>query len=85
MGVANTDDLRITNIAHVINPAALIERVPVSAAAVRTTIETRQAIHRILAGEDDRILVIAGPCSIHDTAAALEAVSVNEASEKLKY
>ena len=72
MGVANTDDLRITNIARVINPAALIERVPVSAAAVRTTIETRQAIHRILTGEDDRILVIAGPCSIHDTAAALE-------------
>ena len=72
MNLAQTDDLRITSIAHVINPDELIARIPVTEQAVRTTVTTRRAIHDILAGRDDRILVIAGPCSIHDTAAALD-------------
>ncbi len=72
MNLAQTDDLRITGIAHVINPDELIARIPVTEKAVRTTVTTRRAIHDILAGRDDRILVIAGPCSIHDTAAALD-------------
>ncbi len=72
MTPAKTDDLRIASIDHVINPDELIARLPVSDGAVETTVRTRGDIHRILEGEDDRILVIAGPCSIHDTKAAVE-------------
>lgn len=67
-----TDDLRIAAIDHVINPDELIARLPVSAQAVQTTAGTRREIHDILESRDDRLLVVAGPCSIHDTAAALE-------------
>lgn len=67
-----TDDLRITNIAHVINPEALMARLPPTPEAVETTVRTRREIHRLLQGEDDRVLVVTGPCSIHDPAAALE-------------
>ncbi len=72
MSIEQTDDLRITHIAHVVNPAALIERFPATEAAVRTTVQARRAIQRILTGQDDRILVIAGPCSIHDPEAAVD-------------
>jgi len=67
-----TDDLRITNIAHVVNPEALMARLPPSPDAVETTVRTRREIHRLLQGEDDRVLVVTGPCSIHDPAAALD-------------
>ena len=72
MSITKTDDLRITSIDHVINPDELIARIPVTEKAVETTVNTRREIHEILEGRDDRILVIAGPCSIHDTAAALD-------------
>ncbi len=72
MNLAKTDDLRIAAIDHVINPAELIARIAVTEKAVETTVNTRRAIHDILEGQDDRILVIAGPCSIHDPAAALD-------------
>jgi 3-deoxy-7-phosphoheptulonate synthase len=67
-----TDDLRISSITELMEPQALIEEMPPSAAAVATVSESRQAIHRILAGEDDRLVAVVGPCSIHDTQAALE-------------
>ncbi len=67
-----TDDLRIVEMREVVPYAELQAEFPVTEAAARTTHETRQAIHRILHGEDDRLLVIVGPCSIHDPAAALE-------------
>ncbi len=67
-----TDDLRITSIDYVINPDALIEKLPLTEPAIHTTLNTRQDIHRILAGRDDRILVVTGPCSIHDPQAALD-------------
>ncbi len=67
-----TDDLRIIEIQEVIPPAQVHEEFPASDAATRTTYEARQAIHRILHGEDDRLLVVIGPCSIHDPAAALD-------------
>ncbi|MDD9821788.1 MAG: 3-deoxy-7-phosphoheptulonate synthase [Gammaproteobacteria bacterium] len=70
--IPQTDDLRITNIAHVINPEALMARLPPSPEAVQTTVRTRREIHRLLQGEDDRVLVVTGPCSIHDPAAALD-------------
>ncbi|MBI1732624.1 MAG: 3-deoxy-7-phosphoheptulonate synthase AroG [Gammaproteobacteria bacterium] len=67
-----TDDLRIVSIKAVTSPLEICEEIPITEAAARCTAESRQAIHRILYGEDDRLLVIAGPCSIHDPAAALE-------------
>lgn len=67
-----TDDLRICEIKEVIPPVDAHREYPISEAAARTTFEARQAIHRILQGEDDRLLVVIGPCSIHDPAAALE-------------
>jgi len=67
-----TDDLRIHSIDPVITPAELHQRIPLSDAAAHTVHESRAAIHDILHGADDRLLVIAGPCSIHDPQAARE-------------
>ncbi|WP_269531480.1 3-deoxy-7-phosphoheptulonate synthase AroG [Chitinimonas sp. BJYL2] len=67
-----TDDVRIKEIKELLPPIAALEKFPVSEVATTTTYETRQAIHRILAGEDDRLLVVVGPCSIHDPEAALD-------------
>ena len=72
MGAVKTDDLRIAAIDRVVNPAELIGRLPVRSEAVGTVVAARAAVHEILRGRDDRILVIAGPCSIHDTAAAMD-------------
>ncbi len=68
----NTDDLRIVDICEVVPYADLQAEFPITENAARTTHDTRQAIHRILYGEDDRLLVIVGPCSIHDPEAALD-------------
>jgi 3-deoxy-7-phosphoheptulonate synthase len=67
-----TDDLRIASIKAVTPPAEVCEEIPISEQAARTTWEARKAIHDILAGNDDRLMVVAGPCSIHDPAAALD-------------
>lgn len=72
MNTSKTDDLRIASIDNVVNPDSLIEKFPLNDKAIHTTVTTRQAIHRILVRQDDRILVITGPCSIHDTQAALD-------------
>ena len=71
----NTDDLRIASIKQVINPAEINQELPISNQAAKTTLKTREEIHRILTGEDDRLLLISGPCSIHDPKAALEYAS----------
>jgi len=65
-----TDDLRIREITEVVPPKALHERFPLDETAARTVYETRRRIHDILYGEDDRLLVVIGPCSIHDPEAA---------------
>src|SRR5262245_11549830 len=67
-----TDDLRILEIQELAPPAHVIREFPITDGAARTVFETRQAIHRILHGADDRLLVIIGPCSIHDVKAAQE-------------
>ena len=67
-----TDDLRIKEIKELVPPSHVLREFPVSDKAAKTTYEARQAIHRILHGADDRLLVIAGPCSIHDVKAAKE-------------
>lgn len=67
-----TDDLRINEIKEVIKPVALHQDLPLNDEASATVFHARQAIQQILRGEDDRLLVIVGPCSIHDPEAALE-------------
>ncbi len=67
-----TDDVRIREIKELITPVELIERLKESADSTHHILAARAAIHRILHGFDDRLLVIAGPCSIHDTEAGLE-------------
>ena len=69
---ATTDDLRIRGITEVSPPEMLHQEFPVSDRAAETVSGTRKEIHNILHGQDDRLLVIAGPCSIHDPKAARE-------------
>ena len=79
-----TDDLRIREIKELVPPARLLGELPLSEKAARTTYETRLTIHRILHGADDRVLVIIGPCSIHDVKAAKEyAGKLKEVKERL--
>ncbi|HIG00515.1 MAG TPA: 3-deoxy-7-phosphoheptulonate synthase [Myxococcales bacterium] len=67
-----TDDLRIENLRPLISPAILMEDFPLSEAGSATVAEGRKAVAEILSGRDDRLLVVMGPCSIHDPAAGLE-------------
>lgn len=70
---SQTDDERIKDITVLPPPEHLIRFFPIRGTAVESLItQTRNAIHRIMAGEDDRLLVVMGPCSIHDPAAALD-------------
>jgi 3-deoxy-7-phosphoheptulonate synthase len=68
----NTDDIRITGMEEVIAPEALIEELPITTAASRTVFSTRKEIGDILHGRDPRLMVVIGPCSIHDPKSALE-------------
>jgi 3-deoxy-7-phosphoheptulonate synthase len=70
---SQTDDERIKDITVLPPPEHLIRFFPIHGSAVETLItDTRRSIKNIMAGEDDRLLVIIGPCSIHDPAAALD-------------
>ena len=71
----NTDDLRIREIKELSPPSHLVRELPCSERASATTYDARQAIHRILHGADERLLVVIGPCSIHDVDAAEEYAS----------
>lgn len=72
MNSIQTDDIRILSTHEIISPEALYQTLPLTEAAAVTTIDARDSIHKVLHGEDDRLLVVIGPCSIHDTVAALE-------------
>ena len=70
---STTDDERIKDITVLPPPEHLIRFFPIRGSAVETLIaRTRRHIHQIMAGEDDRLLVVIGPCSIHDPVAALD-------------
>jgi 3-deoxy-7-phosphoheptulonate synthase len=69
---SRTDDQRIARVRPLLSPAVLAEDVPLSPASAALTEATRRAIEAVLFGDDRRLLVIAGPCSIHDPAAGLE-------------
>ena len=78
-----TDDLRIKEIKELLPPARLVGDFPITENAAKAVFETRQEIHRILHGADDRLLAIMGPCSIHDTKAAKEyAARLKEAKDR---
>jgi len=67
-----TQDLRITGVRPLIAPAILVEELPVTERAAHSVATARRAVADILRGEDDRLVVVVGPCSIHDPGAALE-------------
>ncbi|EPI2803879.1 3-deoxy-7-phosphoheptulonate synthase AroG [Vibrio vulnificus] len=67
-----TDDVRINNVKELLPPVAVLEKYPATETASSTTFQSRNDIHNILIGKDDRLLVIVGPCSIHDPVAAVE-------------
>lgn len=67
-----TDDLRITQVRPLIPPAILLEEIPLGERASNVVSNTRLAVANALKGRDPRLVIIAGPCSIHDTVAALE-------------
>jgi 3-deoxy-7-phosphoheptulonate synthase len=70
---SRTDDQRIKDVTPLPPPEHLIRFFPIAGTPVETLIgQTRDAVRRILHGDDDRLLVIIGPCSIHDPQAAIE-------------
>jgi 3-deoxy-7-phosphoheptulonate synthase len=81
--VGRTDDLRIGAVRALIPPQLLLEELPVDAASLATVTSARQAVHRVLHGADDRLVAVVGPCSIHDSGAALEYASrLRDAAQK---
>jgi len=67
-----TDDLRIRDIRELSTPEQIMHEYPCTDTASSAVTESRAGLQRILHGEDDRLAVVIGPCSIHDTDAALE-------------
>src|SRR5688572_6138558 len=72
MTIKKTDDTRIAAMKELLPPRQLINEFPITENAATTVLDTRAAIQKILRHEDDRLLVIVGPCSIHDIDAALD-------------
>jgi len=68
----NTDDIRITGIAEMRDAQSLLEEIPLSEQGSSFVFNTRKACGDILTGRDQRLLVVVGPCSIHDPAAAID-------------
>ena len=70
---SETDDQRIQEVTPLPPPEHLIRFFPIAGTPTETLIgDTRRHVRRILDGQDDRLLVVIGPCSIHDPAAALD-------------
>ncbi|MBW3163103.1 3-deoxy-7-phosphoheptulonate synthase [Ferrimonas balearica] len=67
-----TDELRTTLLSRVISPAELAAEFPLSDDAAAALVQARREVEAVLSGEDPRLLVIIGPCSIHDTKAAVD-------------
>lgn len=67
-----TDDLRIAQTKELVSPAIIHEQFPITDQAIATTMLARNEIQGVMAGDDDRIVVVVGPCSIHDPKSAME-------------
>lgn len=72
MSISRTDDVRIGKLDPLISPAVLSYYLPISEKASEVVSAARQGCEDIMKGADDRLLVVVGPCSIHDTKAAIE-------------
>ncbi len=72
MSQYRTDDVRIEQGDELLAPMQLLRELPANETSERVTFEARRAIHDVLRGADDRLLVVVGPCSIHDLKAAME-------------
>jgi 3-deoxy-7-phosphoheptulonate synthase len=70
--LSTTDDLRIKDIRELSTPDEVMREIPRTLTATRVVMAARNAIHAILNGTDDRLLVVVGPCSVHDPRAALD-------------
>ncbi|MCB1062339.1 MAG: 3-deoxy-7-phosphoheptulonate synthase [Verrucomicrobiae bacterium] len=80
-----TDDLRIASLHQLIAPVILMDQLPISNEAAELVAESRRQAEAIHHGKDDRLLVVVGPCSIHDPAAALEyAAKLKDYAETVK-
>jgi 3-deoxy-7-phosphoheptulonate synthase len=70
--MSSTDDVRIERLRPLVPPALLMDQIPLPAAAVESVALGRRAVEAILHGDDDRLVAVVGPCSVHDVAAAEE-------------
>ena len=70
-----TENINVRVIEPLVAPADLKIELPMTDAAAETVVESRETVKRILAGEDSRLIVVVGPCSIHDEQAGLEYAS----------
>jgi 3-deoxy-7-phosphoheptulonate synthase len=70
--LSTTDDLRIKEIKELNTPEEVMREIPRTLTATRIVTAARNAIHAILNGSDDRLLVVVGPCSVHDPLAAVD-------------
>lgn len=83
-----TDDLRVEALRPLLPPAILLEELPITSSIAETVLSSRRQVRDILSGDDDRLVVVVGPCSIHDPVGGLEyakklAASVKEFSDTL--
>ena len=69
--LSSTNDTRIRAVRPLTTPALLQEKLPASDAVLKTVLQSRQAISNVLHGSDDRLVVVVGPCSIHDHGQAM--------------
>ncbi|TWI31317.1 3-deoxy-7-phosphoheptulonate synthase [Mesorhizobium tianshanense] len=73
--LTTTDDLRVKEIRELSTPDQVMREIPRTLTATRTVAASRNATHAVLTGTDDRLVVVVGPCSIHDPAAAVDYAS----------
>jgi len=69
---ASTENINVRGTRPLVSPKDLKQQIPISESAKHSVVETRESIQKILRGEDPRLLVVVGPCSIHDVEAARE-------------
>src|SRR5688572_10296230 len=70
--IRRTDDLRIKDVRPLVPPAILLEEIPISERASNVVADARSAVSDIIQGRDSRLVVVVGPCSIHDVDAAMD-------------
>ena len=81
-----TDDVRIEQGDELLAPMQVMRELPATERSESTTFQARRAVHDILRGADERLLVVVGPCSIHDYAAAVDyAGRLKPAAERLSH